>query len=114
VAFNLISNALKFTPRGGAVSVTGERDAAGNVVLAFSDTGIGIAEKDLETALSPFGQIQSSYSRKYAGTGLGLPLAKRLVELHGGSLSVESAAGRGTTVRVAWPASRVVAEAVGA
>ena len=108
VAFNLISNALKFTPRGGEVAVTAER-ADGDVVLVFRDTGIGIAEADLEKAMSPFGQIHSSYSRKYAGTGLGLPLAKRLFDLHGGTLAVESAVGRGTTVRVTWPASRVIA-----
>jgi PAS domain S-box-containing protein len=108
VALNLISNALKFTPRGGEVAVTAERGAGGDVVLVFRDTGIGISERDIETALEPFGQIQSSYSRKYAGTGLGLPLAKRLVELHGGTLTVESAVGRGTTVRASWPAARVI------
>jgi signal transduction histidine kinase len=79
--------------------VTGERDAAGNIVLLFRDTGIGIAAADIEKALARFGQIQSSYSRKNAGTGLGLPLAKRLVELHRGTLAVKSAVGRGTTVR---------------
>jgi PAS domain S-box-containing protein len=110
VAFNLISNALKFTPRGGAVTISGERDADSNVVLDFRDTGIGIAEADLEKALSPFGQVRNNFSRKHAGTGLGLPLAKRLVELHGGTLSVESAVGRGTTVRVVWPAWRAAVD----
>jgi PAS domain S-box-containing protein len=111
VALNLLSNALKFTPRGGEVAAAGERDPAGNLVLVFRDTGIGIAERDMATALEPFGQIQSGLSRKHSGTGLGLPLAKRLVELHGGTLTVESVVGRGTTVRVVWPAARVVAEA---
>jgi signal transduction histidine kinase len=110
VALNLLSNALKFTPRGGEVAAAGERDPAGNLVLVFRDTGIGIAERDMATALEPFGQIQSGLSRKHSGTGLGLPLAKRLVELHGGTLTVESVVGRGTTVRVVWPAARVVAE----
>ncbi len=85
-----------------------ERDAGGNVVLIFRDTGIGIAEADIEKALSPFGQIPSSHSPKNTGTGLGLPLAKRMVELHGGMLALESAVSRGTTVRVTWPASRIV------
>ena len=117
VALNLLSNALKFTPRGGEVAATAERDGAGNLVLVFRDTGIGIAAADMAKAMAPFGQVASSLSRKYPGTGLGLPLAKRLVELHGGTLAVESAVGRGTTVRVAWPAERVVsgdAETVGA
>ena len=109
VALNLLSNALKFTPRGGEVTATAERDAAGNLILVVSDTGIGIAEADIATALAPFGQIDSSLNRKHAGTGLGLPLAKRLVELHGGTLTVESVVGRGTTVRAAWPAARVIA-----
>jgi PAS domain S-box-containing protein len=114
VALNLLSNALKFTPRGGQVTATAERDAADNLVLVVSDTGIGIAESDIATALAPFGQIDSSFNRKHAGTGLGLPLAKRLVELHGGTLTVESTVGRGTTVRAAWPAARVIAGPAGA
>jgi PAS domain S-box-containing protein len=117
VTLNLLSNAVKFTPRGGEVVATGERDASGNLVLVFRDTGIGISAGDMVKALAPFGQIDNSYSRKYAGTGLGLPLAKRLVELHSGTLEVDSAVGRGTTIRVTWPAARIIAnggETVGA
>ena len=81
----------------------------------FSDrltlvTGIGIAPADIPKALSPFVQVDSTLSRKYAGTGLGLPLAKALVELHGGLLDLESEAGAGTTVTVRFPAERIVRE----
>ena len=72
------------------------------------DTGIGIAEKDIPVALERFGQVDSSLARKYEGTGLGLPLAKQLVELDGGTLSIESAANVGTTVHITLPASRIV------
>ncbi len=109
VVMNLLSNAIKFTPRGGGVVVAAGRETGGNLVLTVSDTGIGIAEPDIAKVLSPFGQIQNSLTRKYSGTGLGLPLAKRLVELHGGTLAIDSIVGRGTTVRVVWPAARVVA-----
>lgn len=74
------------------------------------DTGIGIAPADIPKALSPFVQIDSTLSRKYEGTGLGLPLTKALVELHGGSLDLESEIGAGTTVTVRFPAERIVRE----
>jgi signal transduction histidine kinase len=77
-------------------------------VIAISDTGIGIAPGEISKAMEPFGQIDSTVSRKYEGTGLGLPLAKRLVELHGGTLTIESALGVGTTVTIALPRERVV------
>ncbi|HET8728436.1 MAG TPA: MHYT domain-containing protein [Alphaproteobacteria bacterium] len=107
VLLNLLSNAVKFTPPGGEVRVSArlrERDLA----IAVIDTGIGIAPEDISTALERFGQIDSSPGRKYAGTGLGLPLAKRLVELHGGQLAITSTVGAGTTVTITFPAERVV------
>jgi signal transduction histidine kinase len=104
VLLNLLSNAIKFTPAGGRVLVTADRgDEA--VLLAVSDTGIGMAPEDIPKALEPFGQIESSTTRKYGGTGLGLPISKMFAEQHGGRLQIESTPGRGTTVTVQLPIS---------
>jgi signal transduction histidine kinase len=73
------------------------------VEFVVSDTGIGIDEKDMHVALAPFGQIDSQFTRKYEGTGLGLPIVKGIVELHGGTLDIESAPDRGTNVIVRFP-----------
>jgi len=100
---NLLSNAVKFTPAGGKIAVAAARCDEG-VRIAVSDTGIGMAAKDIPKALEPFSQIDSSMTRKYGGTGLGLPLSKLFAELHGGRLSIESAPGQGTTVTVVLPA----------
>jgi signal transduction histidine kinase len=108
VLINLLVNAVKFTPALGTVSVRASR-ADGGVTIAVSDTGIGIAPNDIPRALERFGQVDSRLSRKYEGVGLGLPLAKQFVELHGGSLSVTSTLNVGTTVTVTLPASRIVA-----
>ena len=82
------------------------------LVISVSDTGIGMAPEEIPKALEPFGQIDSTISRKYEGTGLGLPLAKHLVELHGGRLTVESALNVGTTVTIVLPSERVGARPV--
>ncbi|HXP29751.1 MAG TPA: ATP-binding protein [Stellaceae bacterium] len=103
VLLNLLSNAIKFTPKGGKVKVSVRRSAHG-VAIAVSDTGIGMEAKDIPRALEPFGQVDSSLSRKYGGTGLGLPLSKLFAEQHGGKLTVESTLGKGTTVTVDLPA----------
>jgi PAS domain S-box-containing protein len=105
VLINLLSNAVKFTPRGGRVQIEAGREAGG-LVLRVGDTGIGMAAHDIEQALTPFKQIDNSLARKYEGAGLGLPLAKNLVELHGGSLEVVSELGKGTVVSCRFPASR--------
>jgi signal transduction histidine kinase/HAMP domain-containing protein len=99
---NLLSNAVKFTPAGGRISVTAAVRADG-IRIAVSDTGIGMAAKDIPKALEPFSQIDSSITRKYGGTGLGLPLSKLFAELHGGRLAIDSVQGRGTTVIVTLP-----------
>jgi len=91
IVFNLLSNAVKFTPDHGKISVEAKRGADQLITVTVSDTGIGIEEKDKHKIFEEFKQIDSSYSRKYAGTGLGLSLTKRFVELHGGTLWFESA-----------------------
>jgi signal transduction histidine kinase len=110
VMLNLLSNGLKFTAAGGEVNVAVSWTPEGYEV-EIRDTGIGIAPDDIAKALEPFGQIDSRLSRKYDGTGLGLPLAKRLVELHDGKLVVDSIVGRGTTVTIWLPAGRAVGQA---
>jgi len=107
ILLNLLSNAVKFTPREGTVRVALRRRADGGVEFEVGDTGIGMTAAEIEIALEPFGQIDSAHSRQHEGTGLGLPLARRLSELHGGTLTVRSEKGRGTTVVVTLPSSRV-------
>lgn len=107
ILLNLLSNAIKFTEAGGSVVIAVHRVADGGVVFEVRDTGLGMTAEQIEVALEPFGQVDSDMSRRHEGTGLGLPLACRLTELHGGSLCVESEEGRGTTVTVTLPAARV-------
>jgi signal transduction histidine kinase len=104
VLLNLLSNAVKFTERGGSVAVSVSAGAAGGTEIRVADTGIGMTEVEIAVALTPFAQVDSKLAREYQGTGLGLPLAKSFVELHGGSLSVASRPGIGTTVAVWFPA----------
>ena len=110
ILINLLSNAVKFTPEGGRVSLSAEVADTGEFLFLVGDSGIGIAPDDMARAMAPFGQVDSRLSRKYEGTGLGLPLAKRLTELHGGAFELVSQPELGTTVTVRLPASRVVAE----
>ena len=107
VLINLLSNAVKFTPEGGGVTVTVVSDARVGVIVSVADTGIGMTEAEMVVAMEPFGQVDSTLSRQADGTGLGLPLAQRLVELHGGRLSMRSVKGAGTTVAVTLPPNRV-------
>jgi signal transduction histidine kinase len=107
ILINLLSNAVKFTPEGGRVRVSMARKNGG-VIVEVRDTGIGMSAEGIEKALQPFGQIDSTLSRKYEGTGLGLPLAKHLAELHGGTLIVESRENVGTTVTIFLPPERVI------
>ncbi|MEZ5666639.1 MAG: ATP-binding protein [Alphaproteobacteria bacterium] len=104
---NLLSNAFKFTPPDGRVTLRIARDAAtSGVVLSVVDTGVGIAERDLGTAMARFGRIGHADLAAAPGTGLGLPLAKELVELHGGTLTIESEVGVGTQIRIEFPPDR--------
>ncbi len=108
VLLNLLSNAVKFTPPGGRVEVRVACDRAGSLVIGVRDTGIGIAEADLPEALEPFGQAGNHAGQSDEGTGLGLPLAKAMIELHGGRLTIDSVLGVGTTVTVVIPSERVL------
>jgi two-component system cell cycle sensor histidine kinase PleC len=111
IILNLLSNAVKFTPENGKVTLKVQEKPVDNVVvLTVQDTGIGIAPKDLSKALSPFGQIDSSLARRYEGTGLGLPLTKKLTELMGGIFEITSEEGLGTTVTLTFPLIRKVSE----
>ncbi|HXQ53258.1 MAG TPA: ATP-binding protein [Stellaceae bacterium] len=107
ILLNLLSNAVKFTPPGGRVTVRAALDDKG-LGLSVEDTGIGIAAADLAKALRPFGQIDSRLARKYQGTGLGLPLAKSMIELHGGRLEITSTLGVGTKATVWFPPERIL------
>jgi len=113
VLINLLSNAVKFTPAGGKVAVEVQVDRDRELLrLMVTDTGIGIAAEDLHQLFQPFVQVESSLSRRYSGTGLGLTLVRRIVELHQGSVSVESQPNEGScfTVSLPWPLTRSLRE----
>ena len=113
VIYNLLSNAVKFTPRGGTVTLNARfcdadaREAGECLELGVSDTGIGLRAEDLERVFTPFERIRSDITRRVSGTGLGLSLSRKLVELHGGRIWAESAGeGKGTTVLLRLPIAR--------
>ena len=108
ILINLLSNAIKFTPEGGKVSLRVAIDSENRFQLSVSDTGIGIAPENIDRALSDFGQVDSSLTRKHDGAGLGLPLSKKLTELHGGELFIESELGAGTLVTILFPKDRTI------
>src|SRR5579871_6313608 len=109
VLLNLLSNSVKFTPAGGHIVLEAMREPCGGIGFRVRDTGIGIAAGDIPRALEPFGLIDNSLSRKYTGTGLGLPITRALVELHSGRFELTSEPGVGTTATVILPAERVAA-----
>lgn len=111
ILLNLMTNAIKFTPEGGAVSCEVTPNTAG-LIIKISDTGIGIAQEDIDRLAKPFEQIDSQHSRQHEGTGLGLALSKSLVELHGGNFRIESVLGEGTSVIFTLPNTPVVKEVV--
>lgn len=108
ILLNLVGNAIKFTEEGGWVVTSIRRSGDGGIELVVADTGIGMTPEDISIALEPFGQVHGGLNRRYEGTGLGLPLSRRLVELHGGEMSIESTKGVGTRVSVRFPAWRTV------
>jgi signal transduction histidine kinase len=103
IILNLLSNSIKFTPRGGEVRLSAGITPEGELFAAVADTGEGMTPEEIEIAIQPFRQVDNRLSRRYQGTGLGLPLAKALAELQGGRLQVESERGIGTTVTVLFP-----------
>jgi signal transduction histidine kinase len=107
VLLNLLANAVKFSHEGGAVTLAAALRDDGDLAITIADRGIGMRPEDIPVALEPFRQIDNALSRTYEGTGLGLPLAKMLVEKHGGTLNLESAPGVGTTVTVTLPRARL-------
>ncbi len=107
---NLLDNAVKFTEPGGIVVLAVRRAAGGGVEFEVADTGSGMTSGEIEIAIEPFGQVDGGLARQREGTGLGLPLARRLTELHGGAFTIDSKKGRGTTITVGLPASRSMAE----
>jgi two-component system, cell cycle sensor histidine kinase PleC len=111
ILLNLLSNALKFTPAGGTVTVNAARTEDAQLVIRVEDTGMGISAEALPLVMQPFGQVRNARTGKPTGTGLGLPLTKGLVELHGGSLTLTSALGAGTTVTMRLPMPPVSTEA---
>jgi two-component system, cell cycle sensor histidine kinase PleC len=100
---NLISNALKFTRSGGSVTIKAARTAQGGAAIQVIDSGVGMSEEDVAIAMTPFGQVDATHARWREGTGLGLPIAKALVQLHGGELSIRSQKHVGTEVTVLLP-----------
>ena len=100
---NIISNAIKFTPRGGTVKVEGLRTKNGGAGVLVRDTGVGMTADEIKVAMTPFGQVDAGHARWREGTGLGLPIAKALVELHGGQIEIRSIKGEGTEVAIMLP-----------
>jgi PAS domain S-box-containing protein len=109
ILLNLLGNAIKYTPAGGLITVAAGFAPAGDLILSVADTGIGIAESDQTVLMLPFTQIDNERNRTKQGTGLGLALTRQLAELHGGRLTLESQPGKGTTIFVFLPVSRLLA-----
>jgi signal transduction histidine kinase len=107
IVINLVGNAIKFTPPGGTVYLSGRMRNDGGFEIAVRDTGVGMSEAELAIALTPFGQNENRLTGKHDGTGLGLPLAKAMLELHDGALTMASAPNMGTTVTLMLPAERI-------
>jgi len=103
VIVNILSNSVKFTPQGGNIHISFALTKKGETTIIITDTGIGIAEADIATVMEPFHQADSSLSRNFEGTGLGLPLVKSLMEIHGGRIDLKSRTGVGTTVSLTFP-----------
>ncbi len=110
ILLNLLGNAVKFTDPGGLVYLAISRSGEGGVDLEVRDTGSGMTAAEIDLAVEPFGQVDGGLARERQGPGLGLPIARRLTELHGGSFSIVSGKGLGTRVLVALPADRVIAQ----
>jgi signal transduction histidine kinase len=104
---NLVSNAVKFTPVGGSIGVGATIERDGKLAITITDTGIGIGPEDLDKVIKPFSVVESAMTSDFSGIGLGLPLTKSMIELHGGTLELTSTLGVGTTARLRFPADRI-------
>jgi signal transduction histidine kinase len=110
ILLNLLSNAIKFTPPHGRIGIDARMNEHGGISLSVTDSGIGIEEEDLDDVLQPFNQGSNAHRTVQPGTGLGLPIVKSLIEMHGGRLTIESKRGAGTVVTVEFPkASKLAA-----
>ena len=105
---NLLSNAVKFTPTDGAVCISARLEDNGGVAIAVTDSGIGVAEGDMQKVMTLFGQVDSALAREHQGTGLGVPLVKAIIELHGGTLTFDSTPGKGREVTLRFPLERSI------
>jgi signal transduction histidine kinase len=112
IVLNLLSNAVKFTERGGRVTIGAAVLTDGGMSLSVIDTGIGMRSEDIPKAMTPFGQLESTFERRFEGTGLGLPLVQRLVELHGAEFRLDSHPGKGTKAEVRFARNRVIGAAI--
>jgi PAS domain S-box-containing protein len=108
IMLNLIGNAIKFTPKGGKISVSARMADSGEMIIDIADTGIGMTEEEIVKAMQPFSKVDTNFSTMKAGTGLGLTIVESLVRLHGGQFRLISKKGDGTTARVVMPAFRVM------
>ncbi len=104
---NLVSNAVKFTPSGGRITIHADVDDFGQMHVSVTDTGIGLTDEEIEKALSPFGQVDTALNKAESGTGLGLTLVQSLMSLHGGTFELFSQKGIGTTASLIFPPKRV-------
>jgi len=111
VLLNLLSNAIKFTEDGGAIELRCLLEQDGRVAVCVSDSGVGMSRAEINVALEAFGQVQADYTAKASGTGLGLPLARLLMQQHGGTLTIDSVKGEGTDVTLRLPPDRAVRDA---
>ncbi|MDY0883444.1 MHYT domain-containing protein [Dongia soli] len=107
VLLAVLSNATKFAPDNGKIAITIEKEPDGGCTIGIQDNGIGMTEAEIAIALQPFAQVDNSLSRRHEGTGLGLPMSRALMELHGGHLTIQSGRGVGTLVHLFFPAERV-------
>ncbi|MBO6782610.1 MAG: DUF3365 domain-containing protein, partial [Alphaproteobacteria bacterium] len=108
VLHNILTNAVNFTPAGGAITLLARRTSAGEIEIVIEDTGAGIAPEEITVAMSPFTQIDGGLDRQIDGIGLGLPLSKRFVEIHGGTFEIEQPETGGTRVVILFPPDRIV------
>jgi two-component system cell cycle sensor histidine kinase PleC len=112
VIMRLLANAVSFTPKGGTIALTARMASADKVMVCVSDNGVGMSSEDITLALTAFGQIDSSLDRQNEGTGLGLPIAKALIELQGGTFILRSELGRGTDIVLLFKLAQKEAEPV--